>query len=81
MSKHLRSIILIILAVIAGFIIVERFIAPSEGETRLDYGAFYQKLEAGQVQSFHATGLNAIGDLSNGAKYSVAVPEPRSDVR
>jgi cell division protease FtsH len=73
-SKHLRSIILIILAVIAGFIIVERFIAPSEGETRLDYGAFYQKLEAGQVQSFHATGLNAIGDLSNGAKYSVAVP-------
>ncbi|HEY6487022.1 MAG TPA: ATP-dependent zinc metalloprotease FtsH [Candidatus Cybelea sp.] len=74
MNKHLRSIILIILAVIAVFILVERFIAPSEGETRLDYGAFYQKLEAGQVQSFHATGLNAIGDLSNGTKYSVAVP-------
>ncbi len=74
MNKHLRSIILIILAVVAVFIIVERFVAPSEGETRLDYGAFYQKLEAGQVQSFHATGLNAIGDLSNGTKYSVAVP-------
>ncbi|HEY1884001.1 MAG TPA: ATP-dependent zinc metalloprotease FtsH [Candidatus Cybelea sp.] len=74
MNKHLRSIILIILAVIAVFILVERFVAPSEGETRLDYGAFYQKLEAGQVQSFHATGLNAIGDLSNGTKYSVAVP-------
>jgi cell division protease FtsH len=73
-NKHLRSIILIILAVIAVFILVERFVAPSEGETRLDYGAFYQKLEAGQVQSFHATGLNAIGDLSNGTKYSVAVP-------
>ena len=74
MSKHLRSIVLIILAVVAVFIIVERFVQPSEGETRLDYGAFYQKLEAGQVQSFHATGLNAIGDLSNGTKYSVAVP-------
>ena len=73
-NKHLRSIILIILAVVAVFIIVERFVAPSEGETRLDYGAFYQKLEAGQVQSFHATGLSAIGDLSNGTKYSVAVP-------
>jgi cell division protease FtsH len=73
-NKHLRSIILIILAVIAVFILVERFVAPSEGEIRLDYGAFYQKLEAGQVQSFHATGLNAIGDLSNGTKYSVAVP-------
>ncbi len=74
MSKHLRSIILIILAVVAVFLIVEKFVQPSEGETRLDYGAFYQKLEAGQVQSFHATGLNAIGDLSNGTKYSVAVP-------
>ncbi|MFY9718987.1 MAG: ATP-dependent metallopeptidase FtsH/Yme1/Tma family protein, partial [Candidatus Cybelea sp.] len=74
MNKHLRSIILIIFAVIAVFVIVERFVAPSDGETRLDYGAFYQKLEAGQVQSFHATGLNAIGDLSNGTKYSVAVP-------
>jgi cell division protease FtsH len=73
-NKHLRSIILIILAVIAVFIVVERFVAPSEGETRLDYGAFYQKLEANQVQSFHATGLNAVGDLSNGTKYSVAVP-------
>jgi cell division protease FtsH len=73
-SKHLRSIVLIILAVVAVFIIVERFVQPSEAETRLDYGAFYQKLEAGQVQSFHATGLNAIGDLSNGTKYSVAVP-------
>jgi cell division protease FtsH len=73
-SKHLRSIILLILVVVAGFIIVERFVQPSEAETRLDYGAFYQKLEAGQVQSFHATGLNAIGDLSNGTKYSVAVP-------
>jgi cell division protease FtsH len=74
LSKHLRSIVLIILAVVAVFIIVERFVQPSEGETRLDYGAFYQKLEAGQVQSFHATGLNAVGDLSSGTKYSVAVP-------
>jgi len=73
-SKHLRSIVLVILAVVAVFIIVERFVQPSEGETRLDYGAFYQKLEAGQVQSFHATGLSAVGELSNGTKYSVAVP-------
>ena len=49
MNKHLRSIVLIILAVIAVFIIVERFVAPSEGETHLDYGAFYQKLDFKQV--------------------------------
>ncbi|HTU80739.1 MAG TPA: ATP-dependent zinc metalloprotease FtsH [Candidatus Acidoferrales bacterium] len=74
MSKHLRSILLIILAVVAVFIIVERFVQPTEGATHLDYGAFYQKLEAGQVQSFHATGLTATGDLTNGTKYTVSVP-------
>jgi cell division protease FtsH len=73
-SKHLRSIFLIILAAVAVFIIVERFVQPSEGTTRLDYGAFYQKLEAGQVQSFHAVGLAATGELANGTKYNVAIP-------
>jgi cell division protease FtsH len=73
-SKHLRSILLIILAVVAVFILVERFVQPSEGATRLDYGAFYQKLEGSQVQSFHAVGLTATGDLTSGAKYTVAVP-------
>jgi cell division protease FtsH len=73
-SKHLRSIFLIILAAVVVFIIVERFVQPTEGATRLDYGAFYQKLEVGQVQSFHAVGLSASGDLANGAKYTVAVP-------
>jgi len=73
-SKHLRSIFLIILAAVAVFVIVERFVQPSEGATRLDYGAFYQKLEAGQVQSFHAVGLAATGDLTSGSKYTVAVP-------
>jgi cell division protease FtsH len=73
-SKNLRSIILIIMAVVAVFVIVERFVQPSESATRLDYGTFYQKLEAGQVQSFHAVGLAATGDLTSGAKYTVSVP-------
>jgi cell division protease FtsH len=73
-SKHLRSILLIILAAVAVFILVERFVQPSEGTTHLDYGAFYQKLEAGQVQSFHAVGLTASGDLTNGSKYTVSIP-------
>jgi cell division protease FtsH len=73
-SKNLRSILLIIAAVVAVFLLVEKFVQPSEGATRLDYGAFYQKLEAGQVQAFHAVGLAASGDLTNGAKYTVAVP-------
>jgi cell division protease FtsH len=73
-SKNLRSILLIILAIVAVFFIVERFVQPTEGATRLDYGTFYQKLEAGQVQSFHAVGLSATGDLTGGAKYTVSVP-------
>ncbi|HEY3674911.1 MAG TPA: ATP-dependent zinc metalloprotease FtsH [Candidatus Tumulicola sp.] len=74
MSKNLRSILLIIMAIVAVFIIVERFVQPGEGATRLDYGTFYQKLEAGQVQSFHAVGLSATGDLTSGAKFTVSVP-------
>jgi len=73
-SKNLRSIVLIIAAVVVVFILVERFVQPSESATHLDYGAFYQKLEVGQVQSFHAVGLSATGELTNGVKYSVAVP-------
>jgi cell division protease FtsH len=73
-SKNLRSILLIIMAIVAVFIIVERFVQPGEGATRLDYGTFYQKLEAGQVQSFHAVGLSATGDLTSGAKFTVSVP-------
>ena len=74
MSKNLRSIVLIIAAIVAVFILVERFVQPSEGATRLDYGAFYQKLEVGQVQSFHAVGLGATGELTNATKYTVSVP-------
>jgi cell division protease FtsH len=73
-SKNLRSIVLIIAAIVAVFILVERFVQPTEGATRLDYGAFYQKLEAGQVQSFHAVGLSSSGELTNGTKYTVSVP-------
>jgi cell division protease FtsH len=73
-SKNLRSIVLIIVAVVLVFVVVERFVQPSEGTTRLDYGAFYQKLQAGQVQSFHAVGLSSSGELTSGAKYTVSVP-------
>jgi cell division protease FtsH len=73
-TKHLKSILLICLAIVAVFFIVERFQQPSEGIQKLDYGAFYQKLEAGTVLSFHATGLQVSGDLAGGAKYQVNVP-------
>jgi cell division protease FtsH len=73
-SKHLRSILLIILAVVAVFVIVEKLVQPGEGAAPLDYGVWHQKLEAGQVASFHASGTQATGDLTNGAKYTVSLP-------
>jgi cell division protease FtsH len=73
-SKHLRSILLIVLAVVAVFFIVERLVQPGEGAARLDYGVWHQKLEAGQIASFHAVGTQATGDLSNGNKYTVSLP-------
>ena len=74
MTKHLRSILLIVLAILAVFFIVERVMQPNEGAQRLDYGVWHQKLEAGQIQSFHATGQAATGDLAGGQHYTVSLP-------
>jgi len=77
-SKHLRSILLIVAAVLIVFFVVEKLMQPGEGVTRLDYGVFYQKLEANDVRSFHAVGLEASGELSDGTKYTVTLPNTDS---
>ena len=77
-SKHLRSILLIVGAVVLVFFVVEKLMQPSEGITRLDYGVFYQKLEANQVRSFHAVGPEASGELADGTKYTVTLPNTDS---
>ncbi len=74
MSKHLRSLILIAAVVVGVLALVEWLVKPSETAAQLDYGAFYQKLEANQVTSFHAVGLEATGELKDGSKYSVSLP-------
>jgi cell division protease FtsH len=73
-SKHLRGIFLIILACIAVFFIVEKVVLPQTGDTRLPYNSFYQKLEQGQVQSFHAIGYEVSGELAGGARYTTTIP-------
>ena len=47
---------------------------PSENVSRLDYGVFYQKLEANDIRSFHAVGQDASGELADGTKYTVTLP-------
>ncbi|MHB8195978.1 MAG: ATP-dependent metallopeptidase FtsH/Yme1/Tma family protein, partial [Vulcanimicrobiaceae bacterium] len=59
---------------VAVFLIVQRFVTPVNAVTRLDYGTFYTKLEAGQIRSYHGVGLQASGKLSNGKSYVVSVP-------
>ncbi len=78
MSKHLRSAILIVVVFVALFVLVQRLITTTDESAHLDYGAFYQKLESGQVQSFHAVGMEASGTLSNGTKYVVSLPNTDS---
>jgi cell division protease FtsH len=73
-SKHLRGILLILIACVAVFFIVQRLVLPTTDSTRLDYSAFYQKLESNQVQSFHAIGLDVTGDLTNGSHYETEIP-------
>jgi cell division protease FtsH len=73
-TKHLRSIILIALAIVVVVAIVEKVVQPGESPTRLDYGVFYQKLEANQITSFHAVGDTATGDFTGNGKYTVSLP-------
>ncbi len=74
MSKHLRGILLIIAAIVLVFFIVQKLVLPTTDVTRLDYSAFYQKLEHNQVNSFHATGYEVTGDLTNGTHYATTIP-------
>ncbi len=78
MSKQLRSVLLIIGLLLIVFLVVSHLVATTDDSAHLDYGAFYQKLEAGQVTAFHAVGTQVTGTLSNGTKYVVSVPNTDS---
>jgi cell division protease FtsH len=77
-SKHLRSALLIIVVFVALFILVQRLVTTTDESAHLEYGTFYQKLEANQVESFHAVGMDATGALTNGTKYIVSLPNTDS---
>ncbi len=74
MTKHLRSIALILFVILVVLFVVQKLVQPTEATTKLDYGVFYQKLEADQIRSFHAVGPVATGTLNGGAKYVVSLP-------
>ncbi len=74
MNKYLRSFLLVVFAAVVVVFLVSRILQAGEQTTRLDYGAFYNKLEAGQVTAFHAVDKSASGTLVGGAAYTVVVP-------
>ncbi len=78
MSKHLRSALVIIAVFVLLFVVVEHLLTTTDVSAHLDYGTFYQKLQAGQITSFHAIGTQANGTLSNGTKYDVSIPNTDS---
>jgi cell division protease FtsH len=73
-SKHLRSVVLIVLACIVVFFVVEKIVVPQNDSTPLDYRTFYTKLERGQIQDFTAVGLDASGTLTDGQHYTTTIP-------
>ena len=75
MSKNLRGILLILIAVAVVYFIVQRIVLPTPEIVPLDYSAFYQKLEANQVQTFDAIGTDPVtGTLVNGTHYITSIP-------
>jgi len=74
MSKNLRGILLILIAVAVVYVIVHFIVLPTPEVVPLDYSAFYQKLEANQVQTFDAVGTEVSGTLVNGTHYATSIP-------
>ncbi|MDP9017948.1 MAG: ATP-dependent zinc metalloprotease FtsH [Candidatus Eremiobacteraeota bacterium] len=66
---------MVILAIIAVFFIVERVVLPQNSTSKLTYSQFYDKVVAGQVKDFKVTGHEALGELKDGTKYAVSIPE------
>jgi cell division protease FtsH len=73
-SKNIRSILVILGAVIVVFFIVQRIVLPTPEFVPLDYNAFNQKLQANQIQTFDAVGTDVTGTLTNGTHYSTSLP-------
>jgi len=75
LSKNLRGILLILIAVAVVYFIVQRIVLPTPEIVPLDYSAFYQKLQANQVQTFDAIGTDPVtGTLVNGTHYVTSIP-------
>ncbi len=74
MSKHLRGILFILAAAVVVIFVVQRIVLPTPEVKRLDYNAFYQRLEANQVQTFDAVGTDVTGTLTNGTHYATSLP-------
>lgn len=67
--KNKLGLLLILAATAAVFIFLMWSTMPSANRESVDYKIFYQQLEANQVQTFHARGLDADGTLANGKPY------------
>ncbi len=76
MGKYLRTILLTAVAIAAVFLIVKYFVLPPNTTARLSYTQFYEKVQHNSVKTFHVVGHDANGDLRNGEKYTVSVPDP-----
>ena len=76
MGKNLRSIILVILAILVVFFIVQKVVLPGTTVPKLTYSDFYHKVQANQVKDYHAVGHDATGELRDGTKYTASIPDP-----
>ena len=75
MGKHLRSIILVVVAIVLVFFVVERVVLPQNSNKKLPYSDFYSQVVQGHVKDFQAVGHDGTGELKDGTKYMVSVPE------
>lgn len=78
-NKYLRTIILVIVAVIALIVGLDRLTNAGDTPARLTYTDFFHRVEDNQVASVTISGHDAYGELKKGPSTHFAVTVPDGD--
>ena len=81
MGKHLRSILIFVLVLIAIIFFVDKLLLNQQQATKLSYSQFYSNLEANNVNQVTISGRDIAGELRHAtsptgdAKFTTSAPE------
>ncbi|HLO02123.1 MAG TPA: ATP-dependent metallopeptidase FtsH/Yme1/Tma family protein, partial [Symbiobacteriaceae bacterium] len=78
MNKQLRSLAFYMLLVVICVAVALQLGSPTGRVQSYDYSKFIQSVESGTVKSVTINGTRAEGELKDGGKFTVNLPEPQA---